>query len=154
VGIPGSGKSTWAREQLNALPSEYGHWVSRDMIRFGLVKEDEEYFSKEKEVFNLFVRAVQADIDSNFVTDIYADATHINEASREKLLGRLKNLENVNLNAVVFDISLETCLERNAQRTGRAYVPETAIRNIYNNFSHPYFDARKYDKIIEIGESF
>lgn len=154
VGIPGSGKSTWALEQLNALPSEHGHWVSRDMIRFGLIKEGEEYFSKEKEVFNLFVRAVQADIDNDFITDIYVDATHINEASREKLLGRLKNLENVNLNAVVFDIPLEVCLERNAQRTGRACVPETAIRNMYNNFRNPALDKRLYDKIIEMGESF
>lgn len=154
VGIPGSGKSTWALEQLNALPAEHGHWISRDMIRFGLVKEGEEYFSKEKEVFNLFVRAVQADIDSNFITDIYVDATHINEASREKLLRRLKNLENVNLNAVVFDISLETCLERNAQRTGRACVPETAIRNMYKNFRNPTLDKRQYDKIIEMGEPF
>ena len=151
VGIPGSGKSTWVREQLN---SESKHWISRDAIRFEVVQEDEEYFSKEKQVFNLFVRAVQADIDSNFITDIYVDATHLNEASREKLLGRLKNLENINLNAVVFDISLETCLERNAQRTGRACVPETAIRNMYNNFRNPALDKRQYDKIIEMGESF
>ena len=151
VGIPGSGKSTWIREQLD---SECKHWISRDAIRFGMVQEGEEYFSKEKQVFNLFVRAVQADIDSNFVTDIYVDATHINEASREKLLGRLKNLENVNLNAVVFDISLETCLKRNAQRTGRACVPETAIRNMYNNFRNPALDKRQYDKIIEMGEPF
>lgn len=151
VGIPGSGKSTWVREQLD---SEHKHWISRDAIRFEVVQEDEEYFSKEKKVFGLFARAVQADIDSDFITDIYADATHINEASREKLLGRLKNLENVNLNAVVFDISLETCLERNAQRTGRACVPETAIRNMYNNFRNPALDKRQYDKIIEMGEPF
>lgn len=151
VGIPGSGKSTWVREQLD---SECKHWISRDAIRFEVVQEGEEYFSKEKQVFNLFVRAVQADIDSNFITDIYVDATHINEASREKLLGRLKNLENVNLNAVVFDIPLEVCLERNAQRTGRACVPETAIRNMYNNFRNPALDERKYDKIIEMGGSF
>lgn len=149
VGIPGSGKSTWAREQLN---SESKHWISRDIIRFGMVQEDEEYFSKEKEVFNLFVRAVQADIDSNSITDIYVDATHINEASREKLLRRLKNLENVNLNAIVFDIPLEVCLERNAQRTGRACVPETAIRNMYKNFTNPAYDERKYDNIIEMGD--
>lgn len=154
VGIPGSGKSTWALEQLNALPAEHGHWISRDMIRFGLVKEGEEYFSKEKEVFNRFVRAVQADIDSDFITDIYVDATHINEASREKLLRRLNNLEKVNLNAIVFDISLETCLARNAQRTGRACVPETAIRNMYKNFRNPALDKRQYDKIIEMGEPF
>lgn len=151
VGIPGSGKSTWAREQLT---SESEHWISRDMIRFGLIQEGEEYFSKEKEVFNLFVRAVQADIDSNFITDIYVDATHINEASREKLLRKLKNLDGVNINAVVFDIPLEVCLERNAQRTGRSCVPETAIRNMYNNFRNPALDERKYDKIIEMGEVF
>ena len=117
-----------------------------------MVQEDEEYFSKEKEVFNLFVRAVQADIDSNSITDIYVDATHINETSREKLLRRLKNLENVNLNAIVFDIPLEVCLERNAQRTGRACVPETAIRNMYKNFTNPAYDERKYDNIIEMGD--
>lgn len=151
VGIPGSGKSTWVREQLD---SECKHWISRDVIRFGMVQEGEEYFSKEKQVFNLFVRAVQADIDSNFITDIYVDATHINEASREKLLGRLKNLDKVNINAVVFDIPLEVCLERNAQRTGRACVPETAIRNMHKNLTDPAYDKRKYDNIIEMGEVF
>lgn len=151
VGIPGSGKSTWVREQLD---SECKHWISRDAIRFEVVQEGEEYFSKEKKVFGLFASAVQADIDSDFITDIYVDATHLNEASREKLLGRLKNLDKVNLNAIVFDIPLEVCLERNAQRTGRACVPETAIRNMYNNFRNPALDKRKYDKIIEMGEPF
>ena len=149
VGIPGSGKSTWVREQLN---SECKHWISRDAIRFEVVQEGEEYFSKEKKVFGLFASAVQADIDSNFITDIYVDATHLNEASREKLLGRLKNLDKVNINAVLFNIPLEVCLERNAQRTGRACVPETAIRNMYKNLTDPAYDKRQYDKIIEIGD--
>ena len=149
MGCPGSGKSTYLKTRFSQRPLAV---ISRDEIRFSMVKEDEEYFSKEKEVFNLFVRAVQADIDSNFVTDIYVDATHINEASREKLLGRLKNLDKVNINAVLFNIPLEVCLERNAQRTGRACVPETAIRNMYKNLTDPAYDKRKYHKIIEIGD--
>jgi predicted kinase len=35
---------------------------------------------------------------------------------------------------VFFDIPLETCLERNEQRTGRAYVPRSVIRRMYASF--------------------
>lgn len=151
VGIPGSGKSTWVKEQMKTNP---GAWCSRDNVRFSMISEDEDYFARENEVFKAWIFSIQAAIANEAIENIYVDATHINEASREKVLRRLKNLENVNLNAVVFDIPLEICLERNAQRTGRACVPETAIRNMYNSFRNPALDKRKYDKIIEMGGSF
>lgn len=44
-GIPGSGKSTWIK---NHTSSEI--LVSRDAIRFDMVKEDEPYFSDRKSV--------------------------------------------------------------------------------------------------------
>ena len=42
VGPPGSGKTTWVKnaKELNLE----GNHISRDVIRFSLVKEDEEYF--------------------------------------------------------------------------------------------------------------
>ena len=43
-GIPASGKSTWAREHQEMFG---GVIVSRDEIRFSIVKDDEEYFSHE-----------------------------------------------------------------------------------------------------------
>ena len=154
VGIPGSGKSTWVQSQLNWGKDEYGIWISRDAVRFSIIGEKDDYFSKEKEVFNTFIQKINNCLAHERVTDVYIDATHINEASREKVLRRL-NMENVEtVNAIIFDTPLEVCLERNAQRTGRACVPETAIRNMHKNFTDPAHDKRKYNKIIEIGESF
>ena len=42
---------------------------------------------------------------------------------------------------------------RNAQRTGRAHVPETVIRNMFKNFKTPTLDEdeRAID-IIEVSE--
>ena len=78
-GIPGSGKSTWAKEYLaSAL------YVSRDEIRYSMVKEDEEYFSKETEVFNTFIEKIAVNLMSE--KDVVADATHINFQSRLKTI--------------------------------------------------------------------
>ena len=144
--VSGSGKSTWVQEQRKTNP---GAWCSRDNVRFSMVDEDDDYFAHENDVFEAWVFSIQAAIRNNSIENVYIDATHLNEKSRNKVLNRL-NLEGVALNAVVFNTPLEVCLERNAQRTGRACVPETVIRNMYNNFHSPALDKRKYDKIIEV----
>lgn len=44
MGIPGSGKSTWCEENI----SNKDNYVSRDRVRFGLLKAGDSYFSKRK----------------------------------------------------------------------------------------------------------
>ena len=54
VGIPGSGKSTFAKhysEDANNMPIV---WISRDEVRYSLISEKDEYFAKEKDVFKVF----------------------------------------------------------------------------------------------------
>ena len=46
-GPAGSGKTTWVRE--HATPGVSAH-ISRDRIRFDMVKEDEYYFSRKDDV--------------------------------------------------------------------------------------------------------
>ena len=142
-GIAGSGKSTWLKN--NAGNSII---ISRDLIRFALVKEDEPYFSKEDEVFKTFIRSIQEAINSeNSSEDIYVDATHITKASRNKVLNAL-DLSNVkNITVLVVRPSLEEVLKRNEQRTGRAYVPRGVIRRMYYQFERPEDDE---DRIFDV----
>lgn len=138
-GTPGAGKSTWVKAQIENCKYPVA-LVSRDAIRFSIIKDDEDYFSHETEVFDEFCRQIQAELDAG--KTVYADATHLNEKSRNKTLDKL-NLEGVELYAVCFDASVETCLERNENRTGRAYVPRSAIRRMHSQFTIPS-DHEKY----------
>lgn len=129
-GIPGSGKSTYLRENAPAAAV-----VSRDAIRFSMVSPEEEYFSKETEVFKEFVRQINESIKKNPVT--YVDATHINKKSRAKVL-RAVDLSLVDeVHAIVASVPLEICLIRNAKREGREKVPEAHIMSMYRSFTMP-----------------
>jgi len=131
MGVPGSGKTTYAKKMMG----DYDVYVSRDEIRFGLVKEDEPYFSKEDEVLQTFIRTIN---DALPIAQRYviADATHLNMGSRAKILKNLHNKPD-NIYVVYVAVSLQTALERNAQRSGRALVPESSIRNMYKSISLP-----------------
>ena len=151
-GPAGGGKSTWIRS--NAAPGTSAH-ISRDRIRFKMVKEDEYYFSREKEVYMEFTRQIFSALCREWVDEVYADATHLNQKSRAKVIREIDSLyggNNYELIAVVVKPKIETCLAQNAQRTGRECVPETVIRNMYETFEDPALDDIRYDKIIYVEE--
>lgn len=130
AGVPGSGKTTWVREEIS---QRGGVHCSRDEIRFSLLKDGEDYFAHEDEVFRIWLEKVSAAILSPDVEDVYIDATHLTEKSRAKVINQLPKGD-YKLVMVIFDIPLEVCLERNAKREGRALVPEQTIRNMYAGF--------------------
>ena len=149
VGIAGAGKSSWLEK--NFVPDR-DYIISRDAIRYSMLKENDEYFAKENEVFKTFVKYIQESIDDpNVPENIYCDATHITEGSRNKLLDAL-DLTNVkNIGCIVVRPSLEDTLERNEKRTGRAYVPRSVIRRMYWQFERPEYDT-KYPKDVKYVE--
>lgn len=145
-GPAGSGKSTWATGHSDPAVSAV---ISRDKIRFSMVNVEDEYFSKETEVYNLFCKQIAEALDSGYV-NVFADATHLTRAARTKLLNKVfptpLGLEHtdVDIIPVVICPSLETTLAQNAQREGRERVPEAAIRNMYRSFQEPELKEGKY----------
>lgn len=136
-GIPGSGKSTWITDMLDTVDFEDEiKVVSRDTIRFSLLKDNEEYFNKEKIVFDKYSTEIYKALKNDKYSDVIADATHLNKASREKIL-RTLDLTDVDVNIVYFNVSLETCIKRNEMRSGRAYVPPAVIKNMYYSLEYP-----------------
>lgn len=141
VGCPSSGKSTYIRENVDTL-FENPTIVSRDEISFSLLKDEDDYFKKEKEVFRLFVQKANEAIAAG--GDVILDATHITKKSRNKILSQL-NLNGVaEVVGLVFDTPLEECLRTNEQRKGRAYVPSSVIEQMYNQIEKIDLGFDKY----------
>ena len=133
-GIPGSGKSTEARRMARSLTARnlMVEYISRDELRFSMISDESEYFSKEKEVFSKFVEKTNNSLNKNDCTII--DATHISKASREKILRRVKNPTNVRLLVLYFTTPLDVCMRQNDLRTGRERVPHEVIEKMAKQF--------------------
>ena len=132
-GIPGAGKSTYLKTRFTNIPCI----ISRDKIRFTLVREDEEYFSHENEVYKEFIEQIKEAL--KFETEVFVDATHLNEASRAKTLRSLgKSLKDVEVNIIWVRVPLEVALAQNENRIGtRSYIPKSVIRRMYSQVTPP-----------------
>lgn len=152
-GIPGSGKSWYAK---NVLMNKHTVYISRDEIRFSLVKEDEEYFAKEDQVFKSFVNQINYALGAeDDINAVIADATHLNWPSRRKLLNALKIKKNkANRNIKVIPVwmntPLFTCKIRNGLREDRTFVPVSELNRMEHSKEYPISDPFEYDGILEV----
>lgn len=147
MGVPGSGKSTYVKNIL-----KYGDiYVSRDEIRYSLLTEEDDYFAKENEVIKLFIQTIdEALANEDYQGNVYADATHLSPKGRAQILNQLKNKDKVSV--IYLDIPLNIILKRNAQREGRALVPENVVRRMYNSIILPTKEEG-IEKLIIIDEN-
>lgn len=144
-GCPGSGKTTWVSNNIN---SEKDVHISRDTIRFSLLKDGDKYFDREKQVFNYFVKEIQFWLKEGY--SVYADATHLNVKSRQKLINRIPRVLYEQLHAVFINTPLETALEQNRNRKGtKAFVPEEQLQKMFYSIDPPTY-REGFDVIKEI----
>ena len=136
VGIPGVGKSTWVRKMFDEKTDLI---VSRDIIRFAILEEYneiEDYFKYEDQVWAEFINKINVCLADENIDRLVVDATHLNPRSREKVLQEL-NLSGVQVNILCFNIPLQIALERNANRTGLAKVPDIVIKRMFRSLILP-----------------
>lgn len=144
VGVPGSGKSTWVRNNFpDIIP------VSRDAIRFEILDErGGDYFDYEDEVFDKFIHQIIGSLVVDKVT--IADATHLNKKARAKVLNKVCKFAD-EIECVWIDTELDTAIERNELREGRARVPRGVIRRMYFSMEEPQLEEG-FNKITIIRE--
>lgn len=149
-GPSGCGKTTWAFKFIQKPENADVRYVSRDAIRYEMVNPNEEYFSREKEVFRRFANTIRHTLADGF--DCIADATHLNEFSRRKLTQAIDMyFKDYEIVYVSFNVNVDICIEHNANREGRANVPETVIRNMCRDFRAPSLEEDERAKgVIEV----
>lgn len=142
MGISASGKSTWARNFQSKFSDTIV--ISRDAIRFSLVKEGEPYFSKENKVFKSFVKLAREVIEAE-INNVILDATHLNLKSRKKILNMIKDvLRDHKYKVIVMHIDTipSISITRDKKRTGREQVGKTVISNQVDSIE-PVTDTEK-----------
>lgn len=136
-GCAGSGKSQFARRVFGEN-LDVGIY-SRDEIRFSMLKDGEDYFSHEEEAYKTFVHCIAFSLTKGW--DVVADATHLNHYSRAKLTRELYK-EGIKFNQyeIIFihmNTSINECIRRDKERSGRAYVGSDIIHQMANSFVPP-----------------
>lgn len=129
VGVPASGKSTWAENYIGNHPNTL--ILSSDVLR-------KEYYENDNIQGNpaFIFKLMRERLDNYLKTgyNVIIDATNMNRKNRKEYFAIAKKY-NAETNAIVFATPYETCLRRNEER-GRK-VPESIIERMISRFEIP-----------------
>lgn len=140
-GLPGSGKTHY----INAMAYKDDIKLHRDEMRANLREalNSKDYFpvSSQKE-YQLWLQLIRnniaAQLDAKEPVAIWIDQTTLNSAAAAKLikgfLPAVPDLNDIHITFHVMYTSLNTCLERDAKRTGFEHVGEDVIRSMASSF--------------------
>lgn len=141
-GIPGSGKSTWAKKWVKEDP-EHRIRFNRDDMRNMMGP----YWVPAREVFltSIYFSFLEDAMLCNY--DIVIDNMNLNKETIREIENIVKEhntwIKQSNIETTYeiafkdfFDVPLETCIERDSERENP--VGEKAIRDIYNKYKDSY----------------
>lgn len=153
IGLPGSGKSTFAKQLLKRCPDRL--LISTDAIRaqlFGAEQIQGPWLQVWQEVGRQFCVAVQ-EINALRATSAIYDATNVVRKQRRAAIALAQECGFSHLTGVWFNVPLSVCLERNGLRDRQ--VPEPVIYRMHRRLvGAPPSVLDGFDVIVEMSASF
>ena len=135
IGLPASGKTTWARSKMAEHPGSYKR-INKDDLRAML---DDGRWSPDNEKFVLAMSRSLIDGALGHGKHVICDDTNLHP-KHEAALRKLAKKRNAAFEVVDFrGVSLEECIERDRKRAN--YVGEKVIRKMWNNYLAPKVES-------------
>jgi predicted kinase len=136
-GLPGSGKSTWARNKVLEAPANFIKRVNKDELRKML---DAGRYSKGNEQFILELKnfIILRALDEGkhvIVDDTNFEPKHLEAV--EYIIKNLTSAKDVHIEIKDFNIDVTECIKRNELRSESERVPESVIWDMYNRYVKP-----------------
>lgn len=131
VGIPGTGKSTYAREIINK--GENAVWLSSDQTRL-MLYGDENCQDNPSKVFEVLHEQTISLLDRGF--SVIYDATNITRKSRLAILNKLP--KHVKKKCIIVWAPIDICIERDKAR--ERTVGKEVIDKMLRRFEAPFYD--------------
>lgn len=145
-GVPGSGKSTWAKKYQELHPNTY--IVSSDEIRLALWGKVDD-FRDEKKVWQTYIDSINAHLKDEGSCTVIGDATNLQNKYRAMYRELTDGFDRHVL--VNFKIPYEVCRLQNVMRPVSRVVPDQAMERLYKEYEDPTKEIiDSYDEYIEI----
>lgn len=133
IGLPGSGKSTWAAKLQQEGPDRI--LISTDAIRAQLFGDEAiqgPWVLIQQELQRQMQQAVQA-IRQEQAKDAIYDATHAVRRQRRQAIAQARAIGFTQINGIWLDPPLQVCLDRNQRRDRQ--VPDVIIQRMYRRLT-------------------
>ena len=140
VGVPGSGKSTYAEDILSKSATIF----SSDKLRGELLGDENRQDNKDLIFSTLYDRARTCILRGGSAV---IDATNVTKSDRLRVLRHFADIEGLEKIAVVVLATLDECISRNAMRERK--VPDKVIADFYNKLEKPVLEEG-FDFIMEV----
>ena len=145
VGLPGSGKSSWARASCGRLDAVV---VGSDQIRRELRADGQDFFHDDL-VFAEVERRARSLLEAG--RSVILDATHYERRYRTYIFDVTRGLP-VDRVAIWLAVPLAICLEQNSLRSSATYgerpMPEDFVRCLHDLFEPPGLD--EFDEVVRV----